>query len=302
MANFIKGFILSILNLLIIYIVAVIIFKGSGLLGIVLSLLVLGCSSYFYYFIGIKCGKMISLVSFLILAFLLASIVFKDGTNINFDSEQSLYVYTLIVFVCSFLFSFMIYFIKKLFMPKKKTIVKKGTFEDFLRVNASAIGKKGKNLTDEEIENLNIVSNFMEGEKTRASEQKGFSYEGLVLNDYRERGYTVLSDIKLDEEYKIDLVALKGNRLEIIQCKDWNGQHSFKIDFDIVKNILAKNLEGIDYIYEQYLKKDVSYSIIVRFVYSDDDSIIEREVLSVFDYFRSKYQNLSFSYTKMNFD
>ena len=100
-----------------------------------------------------------------------------------------------------------------------------------------------------------IVDKYQKKYKYKKNIEKGKEYEEYISNIYRNKGYTVWEHGK-EKGYKdlgIDVIAKKENQIILIQCKNWNENHRYKIR---TKDIKAFRTDGRDFIetYPQFRK------------------------------------------------
>lgn len=97
--------------------------------------------------------------------------------------------------------------------------------------------------------------------------KKGAEYEEFISNIYRNKGYTVWEHGK-EKGYKdlgIDIVAKKDKELILIQCKNWNENHRYKIR---TKDIKALRTDGRDFIHKN--KMFIGYDLKLIFTLSGE--------------------------------
>lgn len=130
---------------------------------------------------------------------------------------------------------------------------KKPTYKDFNTSDDSIISPQSKH--------IDIPRN-----ETRSKAKKGIEYESHIAEIYRNRGYQVWERGKElgRKDGGIDLVACKDDETILIQCKDWDNRHRWKIR---QKDIRAFRTDCRDFLenHRQYIRKN----IIGRYVISD---------------------------------
>jgi len=101
----------------------------------------------------------------------------------------------------------------------------------------------------------------------RDNKFRGDSYEAFIAQHYRDLGCRVIENGKEQglKDGGIDIIAKMGNELYLIQCKDWNVNHSYKITHKDIKVLLT---DANDFLAENPDLK--SYDIKLRYTLSGD--------------------------------
>lgn len=122
--------------------------------------------------------------------------------------------------------------------------------------------------------------------------EKGDDYEKKVAGYYKLDGYDIyLNGIKKGlEDGGIDIICKKDDKVILIQCKNWEDNHRYKIDHNKVK---AFHSNCIRYIDENNLIKENT-----KLIYTvPSKNIFKPSAIKIFkdDYYNCRYEILKFS-------
>lgn len=82
-------------------------------------------------------------------------------------------------------------------------------------------------------------------EINQALKKKGSDYEKYIAYIYKTKGYDVVLHgvLKGKKDGGIDIICTNGNELLLIQCKNWESHHKWKINHTALKSFIGSCTE-----------------------------------------------------------
>lgn len=124
------------------------------------------------------------------------------------------------------------------------------------------------------LKNSNNSTSDYSKENNQSLKKKGSDYEKYIAYIYKTKGYDVVLHgvLKGKKDGGIDIICTNGNELLLIQCKNWESHHKWKINHTALKSFIGSCTE--------YVNENKMFQKDLKLIYITSNDILDSSAKS----------------------